>query len=82
MDRKKFLSTLDFGAASTDVDPTSDLNDPAYSTLEINGNHIYIGGVIVARTLNGEYDAVSSACTRSLAQHHKLLTDNPPGVFL
>jgi cytochrome b6-f complex iron-sulfur subunit len=40
-----------------------DLNDQANSALQANGGFIYKSGVIVARTKDGNYVAVSQACT-------------------
>ena len=50
--------------APTNVDFTLDLNDPANAALKSNGGYVYNNvGVIVARTVNGDYVAVSFRCT-------------------
>jgi cytochrome b6-f complex iron-sulfur subunit len=51
--------------APTNVDFTLDLSDPANVSLRTNGGYIYKNGVIVARTVNGNYVAVSSSCTHA-----------------
>jgi cytochrome b6-f complex iron-sulfur subunit len=45
------------------VDFTLDLTNSSYSALKTKGGYIYNQGVIVAKTLTGEYIAVSQACT-------------------
>jgi len=50
-------------AAPTNVDFTLDLSASSNSALNRNGGYIYSNGIIVARTLNGEYIAMSKACT-------------------
>ena len=50
-------------SAPTNVDFTLDLTNSAYAGLRTNGGYIYNDGVIVARTVNGTYVAVSQACT-------------------
>ncbi len=47
----------------TGVDLTIDLTQPANSPLTQNGGYIYDNGLIVARTVNGTFVALSSACT-------------------
>lgn len=47
----------------TNVDFTLDLTDPANAALNNNGGYLYKSGVIVARTINGDYVAVSQTCT-------------------
>lgn len=50
--------------APTNVDFTLDLNDPANAALKSNGGYVYNSiGVIVARTVSGDYVAVSYRCT-------------------
>jgi cytochrome b6-f complex iron-sulfur subunit len=50
--------------APTNVDFTLDLNAPANSVLKTNGGYVYNSiGVIVARTVDGTYIALSSGCT-------------------
>jgi len=49
--------------APTNVDFTLDLTAAANAPLKTNGGYIYNGGVIVARTTNGSYVAVSQKCT-------------------
>ena len=45
------------------VDFTLDLTNSSYAALNSNGGYIYNQGVIVAKTLAGNYIAVSQACT-------------------
>jgi len=45
------------------VDFTIDLNDPQYSTLYNLGGYVYINGIIVIRTVSGNYVALSEYCT-------------------
>ena len=47
------------------VDFTLDLTDPANGALKTNGGYLYKEGVIVARTLGGDYIAVSATCTHA-----------------
>jgi cytochrome b6-f complex iron-sulfur subunit len=79
MDRKTFLSSLGLSAASLvmasclgscknetpapTVDFTIDLTDPAYAALNAPGGYVYLNGVIIAKTTNGNIVAVSQACT-------------------
>lgn len=51
--------------APTNVNFTLDLTNSANSSLNSNGGYIYNGGVIVARTVNGAYVAVSQYCTHA-----------------
>jgi cytochrome b6-f complex iron-sulfur subunit len=51
--------------APTNVDFTLDLTNSANSALKSNGGYLYHGGVIVARTVNGSYVAVSQTCTHA-----------------
>lgn len=51
--------------APTNVNFTLDLTNPAYSALNSNGGYIYNNGVIVARTINGTFVAVSQYCTHA-----------------
>ena len=82
MDRKDFLSTLGFSAASlviascmggcskesaAVVDFTIDISLPAYAALNAPGGYIYSNGVIVAKTSTGSTIAVSQACTHESA---------------
>lgn len=48
--------------APTNVDFSIDLSTNAYSSLKTNGAYIYKDGIIVARTTNGDYLAVSQYC--------------------
>ncbi len=50
-------------APRSDVDFTLDLTDSANAALQNNGGFVVRQGVIVARTVNGEFIAVSAACT-------------------
>jgi cytochrome b6-f complex iron-sulfur subunit len=51
--------------APTNVDFTLDLTNAAYSALNSNGGYVYNQGVIVARTINGTFVAVSQTCTHA-----------------
>jgi cytochrome b6-f complex iron-sulfur subunit len=51
--------------APTNVDFTLDLTNSANSALNNNGGYLYHGGVIVARTIDGSYVAVSQTCTHA-----------------
>ncbi len=51
--------------APTNVDFTLDLTASANASLKTNGGYIYNGGVIVARTMNGTYVALSQLCTHA-----------------
>lgn len=42
---------------------TLDLNDSANAALKTNGGYLVSNGVIVAKTLSGNYIAVAAACT-------------------
>lgn len=44
-------------------DFTLNLTEPANAPLQANGGHVVSNGVIVARTSNGDFVAVSSSCT-------------------
>ncbi len=45
------------------VDFTLDLSNNQYSSLKTDGGYVYNNGIIVAKTVNGDYIAVSAACT-------------------
>ena len=51
--------------APSNVDFTLDLTNSANSALNSNGGYVYNGGVIVARTVNDSYVAVSQYCTHA-----------------
>jgi cytochrome b6-f complex iron-sulfur subunit len=51
------------GTTSGTVDFALDLSIPAYSALNNNGGSVYKNGLIIAKTANGEYVALSAACT-------------------
>lgn len=51
------------GAAPSTVDFTLDLTTPSNATLATIGGFVYSNGIIVAKTVSGNYIAVSSACT-------------------
>lgn len=51
--------------APTNVDFTLDLTNPANAALSTKGGYLYQSGVIVARTANGTYVAVSQTCTHA-----------------
>ena len=50
-------------SAPTNVDFTLDLTTPANSALTRDGGYVYNAGLIVARVSQGNFVAVSSACT-------------------
>jgi Rieske Fe-S protein len=45
------------------VDFYIDLLDPAYTSLYITGNYVYVNGVIVFKGLDQDYYALSQYCT-------------------
>lgn len=47
----------------TGVDFTLDLTQSANAALQTNGGYVYRSGIIVARTLNGNFIAVQQVCT-------------------
>lgn len=49
--------------APSNVDFTLDLSSPANAKLLNNGGYLVTNGVIVAKTINGDYVAVSASCT-------------------
>ena len=51
--------------APTNVDFTLDLSSSASGALKANGGYLYNGGLIVARTVNGTYVALSQICTHA-----------------
>lgn len=51
--------------APTNIDFTLDLTNQANSALSTNGGYVYNNGVIVARTVNGTFVAVSQYCTHA-----------------
>ena len=77
MERKEFLKLLGMSAGSvliasciqsckkpsTKVDFTLDLTTSANASLNTNGGYVYSHGVIIAKTVSGNYVAVSQACT-------------------
>lgn len=65
-----FLSILEACSKNTasltpsgPVDFTLDLTNSQYSSLKTAGGYVYDNGIIVAQTINGNYIAVSAACT-------------------
>lgn len=52
-------------SAPTNVDFTLDLTASSNAALKTNGGYIYNEGVIVARTGNGIYVALSQTCTHA-----------------
>lgn len=50
-------------AAPSNVDFTLDLTTPSNVNLATIGGSVYSNGIIVAKTVSGNYIAVSSACT-------------------
>jgi cytochrome b6-f complex iron-sulfur subunit len=51
------------GTTGGTVDFSLDLSTTAYSALNTNGGSVYKNGLIIAKTMNGEYVALSAACT-------------------
>ena len=51
--------------APTNVDFTLDLTNSTNSALNSNGGYLYHNGVIVAKTVNGSFVAVSQYCTHA-----------------
>lgn len=51
------------GTTGGAVDFSLDLSTSPYSTLNSNGGSVYKNGLIIARTTNGEYVALSASCT-------------------
>jgi cytochrome b6-f complex iron-sulfur subunit len=51
------------GGTSGTVDFNLDLSVAPYSVLNSNGGSVYKNDIIVARTMSGEYVALSSVCT-------------------
>jgi len=49
----------------TNVDFTLDLTNPAYSALNSTGGYLYANKIIIARTVNGTFAAVSEYCTHA-----------------
>lgn len=50
-------------SAPTNVDFTLDITNPSFSALRNNGGYVYNAGVIVARTVSGNFVALSQVCT-------------------
>ncbi|TSA51807.1 MAG: ubiquinol-cytochrome c reductase iron-sulfur subunit [Sphingobacteriales bacterium] len=79
MDRKHFLQTLGISAAAVvfinsiesckkpdttaKVDFTIDLSSSQFTDLNTVGGYAYQNGIIIAKTSNGDFVAVSQACT-------------------
>jgi cytochrome b6-f complex iron-sulfur subunit len=51
------------GGTSGSVDFTLDLTLPTYASLKNNGGSVYKDNIVVARTIGGDYVALSSVCT-------------------
>ncbi|HTR82217.1 MAG TPA: Rieske (2Fe-2S) protein [Bacteroidota bacterium] len=51
--------------APTNVDFTLDLTNSANAALNANGGYLYHGGIIVAKTVDGAYVALSQTCTHA-----------------
>ena len=49
------------------VNFTLDLTQPANAALQTAGGYLYSNGVIVAKTINGDYIAVQQSCTHESA---------------
>jgi cytochrome b6-f complex iron-sulfur subunit len=55
--------SADAPATPANVDFTVDLGSSANSPLANEGGYIYTNGIVVAKTVSGNYIAVSQACT-------------------
>jgi cytochrome b6-f complex iron-sulfur subunit len=72
-------------AAPTNVDFTIDLN--TNTQLNTNGGYIYSNGIIVARTLTGQFIAVQQVCTHEnftlvyQGSGHRFYCDGHGGTF-
>ena len=64
--------------APSTIDFTIDLSSSAYSALSVNGGFLAQQGVLIARTMTGNYIAVQQSCTH---QNYPLVYDGPHGVF-
>ena len=53
------------GTTSGTTDFSLDLTTPSYSVLNSNGGSVYKNGIIIARTVSGEYVALSATCTHA-----------------
>jgi cytochrome b6-f complex iron-sulfur subunit len=51
--------------APTNVDFTLDLTASTNAALKTNGGYLYNGGIIIARTANSSYVALSQICTHA-----------------
>lgn len=49
--------------ASAKVDFNINLDDPKYSSLKNNGGFVIVNDILIAKTLEGTYVAVSAKCT-------------------
>ena len=73
--------------APTNVDFTLDLTQPANAQLNNNGGFIYNNGIIIARTLAGQFIAVSQICTHQnvsvsyIASSHEFYCSGHGGVY-
>jgi len=64
--------------APSGVDFTIDLSSPAYSALSTNGGFLAQQGVLIARTMTGNYIAVQQSCTH---QNYSLVYEGQQGIF-
>ncbi|MGN6193424.1 MAG: ubiquinol-cytochrome c reductase iron-sulfur subunit [Ginsengibacter sp.] len=64
--------------APATVDFTIDLSTPAYSALNTNGGYLAQQGVLIARTMAGNYIAVQQSCTH---QNYSLIYEGQKGIF-
>ena len=51
--------------APANIDFTLDLTSPANAPLTKNGGYVYQNGIIIARTTNGSFVALSQTCTHA-----------------
>src|SRR5437868_8045371 len=74
-------------SAPTSVDFTLDLSQSANAQLNSNGGYMYKNGIIIARSLTGQYIAVSQTCTHQnytinyIANSHVFYCSGHGGTF-
>lgn len=73
--------------APTGVDFTLDLTQSVNAALLTNGGYVYHNGVIVARTMSGDYIAVQQVCTHQSfsviyqGSNHRFYCNGHGGTF-
>lgn len=65
-------------SAPSTIDFTIDLSTPAYSALLTDGGFLAQQGVLIAKTMKGNYIAVQQSCTH---QNYSLIYDGQNAVF-